>query len=123
MTKFAFAFVALAACSSNSSTPPMIDAPAGATTVQTVSCAGVTPSATIMTTDTTFAYSPTSATITQGQVVQFTMSTMHDVVPNTGGDPGLTAPFNATTCLKFTSPGTFKFHCMPHGFQGTVTVN
>ena len=44
--------------------------------------------------------------------------------PNTTmSDPGLNVGFGATKCLRFTAPGTFGFHCTPHGFAGTVTVN
>jgi plastocyanin len=66
---------------------------------------------------------PVSTTITQGQVVQFKMSGTHNVVPFPGNDAGLMVAFGATTCLKFTSTGTFRFECSVHTFQGTVVVN
>jgi plastocyanin len=93
--------------------------------VVAVSCTGgIAPVATIMTADGTFAYSPNAVTIMQGQVVEFMMSGTHNVVPNTSSsDPGLMVDFGATKCLQFTKTGTFGFHCMPHGFMGTVTVN
>jgi len=94
----------------------------GGNTVVTVDCASVTPAATIMETDGSFAFMPTAATIMQNQAVKFITSTTHNIVPNAGNDPGLTVPFNTTACLKFTAKGTFMFHCGPHGFQGTVTV-
>jgi plastocyanin len=40
----------------------------------------------------------------------------------TTSDSGLHVNFNETKCLKFTKQGTFGFHCGPHGFLGTITV-
>ena len=51
------------------------------------------------------------------------MSSTHNVSPSPGNDAGLTVGFGATGCLMFTAPGTYKFTCSVHGFQGTVTVN
>lgn len=114
---------ALAACS-NSKTPAKTDAPAAtdamtASSVVTVSCSTVTPAATITTSG--LAYSPASATITQGQVVQFVMiqNSDHNVVSTT---PNLSDDFNMTDCKMFTQPGTFQFHCSVHGFMGSITV-
>jgi plastocyanin len=121
---FRLAPVALAVCAAcgSSDTQKKIDAPAQAQTVQMVTCPG-TPAATIMTDASTFAYQPNAVTITQGQVVKFVMASIHDVEPNTSGsDPGLRVGFGATTCLMFTQSGTFGFHCGPHQFTGTVTV-
>jgi len=124
MKRFALAFIAFAACSSDNTTPPKVDAPAGSQTVQTVDCATVTPAATVMTSDTNdTSYAPASTSITQGQVVKFVMSSTHNVSPFPGNDAGLTVGFGATGCLKFTSTGTFRFECSVHTFQGTVVVN
>jgi plastocyanin len=38
-------------------------------------------------------------------------------------DTGLNVGFGETKCLKFTKQGAFGFHCQPHSFTGTVTVN
>lgn len=122
-------FLALAlgtiACGSSNNTQAdakvFKDAPGGAT-VMSVTCPA-TPAATITTSNTAFVYSPNAATITQGQVVKFVMSSTHNVVPNaSSSDSGLNVDFGATTCLMFTHTGTFGFHCAPHGFMGTVTV-
>ena len=91
-----------------------------------VNCAGITPAAMVMTNDANFSFMPAATTITVGQVVKFTTSLSHDVVPNPAAaktDPGIMVGFNSTVCLKFTATGTFGFMCMPHGFVGTVTVN
>jgi plastocyanin len=121
--------LALAACggggtsvdASHIDTPPPIDAPPP--TVFKVNCPA-TPDATIGTTDALpFAYMPPSATIPVNGVVQFVMPAIHDVEPNAMmSDTGLHAPFNATTCLMFTKQGMFGFHCGPHLFQGSITV-
>lgn len=126
MTRLALlAFAVLGACGGDSTNTPTPDAPKAADaappTVLAVTCPA-TPAATITTSDATLAYSPASATITQGQVVKFAMSSLHDVEPDAGGDPGLTVGFNEMKCLMFTHPGTFKFHCGPHNFMGTVIV-
>jgi len=135
---------ALAACGSDSN--PSIDAPKGAdaprgidaplvdarmidaappdalTLVQTVDCAGVTPAQSIITVN--LSYSPSTATINVNDVVQFTTTASHDVQPNaTGSDPGIHVPFSQIQCKKFTASGTYGFHCGPHNFTGSITVN
>jgi plastocyanin len=109
------ALLVTAACGSD--TKPSGDSP-GAATVQQVTCPG-TPAAQITVAASGAAYMPTSASITQGQVVRFVMPAAHDVTSTT---PGLDVRFGATNCLMFTAPGTFNFHCSVHGFMGTVTV-
>jgi plastocyanin len=117
--------ITLAACSSSSSsnTPDAakpIDAPPP--TVMEVTCPA-TPAASITAVDDTFAFMPSAVSINVGQVVKFTMPGTHNVVPNpTMSDPGLNVKLGATTCLMFTHAGMFGFHCEPHGFPGTVTV-
>ncbi len=125
MTRFAIAALVLAACGgSDSKTPDAGKTPdaAGAATVSAVTPCPATPDATVMTSG--FAYSPMATTINMGQVVKFVMPAEHNVVPNTTmSDPGLMVNFSETKCLRFTQTGTFGFHCAPHGFTGTVTVN
>lgn len=137
------AWIALAACGSSSSTnvdaapPPAVDAAAPAvdaaraidaappidaaplpTGVATeVTCADF-PSAPTVTTP-GFAYTPNHTSIPVGGVVKFTMSDEHDVASST---MGLKVAFSATKCLKFATAGTYTFHCTPHGFIGTITV-
>lgn len=126
MTRLALCALLLAACGSDSKTPDASSAhDSAAATVQMVTCPA-TPAATVTTSG--FMYSPSSVTITQGQVVKFMPAIDHDVVPghqpsdSTIADPGLNVSFGATTCLMFTQTGMYGFHCMPHGFNGTVTV-
>jgi plastocyanin len=98
-------------------------APDAMALVLTVTCPG-TPDATVTTSDAVMAYSPPSVSIPQNGIVEFQTSSLHDVVPDaTGSDPGLAVGFNQTKCLQFTATGTFGFHCGPHGFTGSVTVN
>jgi plastocyanin len=116
--------LALAACGGGGSSSPdaAVDAPVVAKVAE-VTCPA-TPDATVMTVDGTFSYMPNAVTITQGQVVKFTTSSTHDVAPNTtGSDPALRVGFGATKCFRFTVPGTYGFHCTPHAFTGTITVN
>ena len=127
MIRFAMVAVVIAACGGSDSKTP--DAPAThdspPAAVQMVTCPG-TPAATVTTSG--FMYSPMSVTITQGQVVQFTMPSAHDVAPghvpsdSTLSDSGLTVNFSETKCLMFTQTGMYGFHCMPHSFNGTVIV-
>jgi plastocyanin len=129
MIRFAMVALVIAACGGSDSktpdAPAQHDAPGGGATVQMVTCPG-TPAATVTTSG--FMYSPTSVTIMQGQVVQFTMPSSHDVVPghvpsdSTISDSGLTVNFSETKCLMFTQTGSYGFHCMPHSFNGTVVV-
>lgn len=118
--------VAVYGCSSSNSAasdaaPHTDAAPA---TVMAVTCpSGTVP--TIASTDTNLSsYTPSSVSIGVGQIVKFTMSSEHNVVPNTIGmsDPGLSVDFGATKCLMFTKAGTFGFFCSVHGFSGTVVV-
>jgi plastocyanin len=126
---FAALFVALGACGGSGGgdddggdDAPGVDAPAA--TVVEVSPCPATPDKEVLT-DATFKYQPQMTTITQGQVVKFTMDPSHDVAPsrNMPTDPGLRVGFGATKCLRFTATGTFNFFCTPHGFTGSITVN
>lgn len=108
-------FVALAACTPETSVRPDGSAP---TTVKTVTCSTVTPTVTVMTLG--LAYNPTPTTIPLGGIVQFVMPPQHNVASSTSG---LAADFGATTCLQFPTAGTYSFACASHGFMGTVIVN
>ena len=135
MTRVAFLALVLAACGSDSTSKKpdaaaqkdaakladaAIDAPQH---VFAITCPPA-PAATIMTNDGAFAYMPNSVTIAQNGIVLFIMSNIHDVVPDaTNSDPGLSVGFAESKCLQFTTTGTFGFHCGPHGFTGSVTVN
>ncbi|MBV8760522.1 MAG: hypothetical protein JO257_24735 [Deltaproteobacteria bacterium] len=127
MMRFVLCAVALAACGGDSKTPDASSSHDGAAaTVQMVSCPA-TPAATVTTSG--FMYSPQMVTINQGQVVKFMPAVDHNVAPghnptdSTIADPGLNVTFGATTCLMFTQTGMYGFHCVPHGFNGTVIVN
>ncbi len=99
-----------------------IDAAAPAT-VTAIACP-TTPDGAVATTDAQFSYMPNAVTIAQNGIVKFSTSPSHDVAPNiSGSDPGLVVGFNKTVCLKFSAKGAFGFHCTPHGFAGTITVN
>ncbi|MDB4954512.1 MAG: hypothetical protein JWO36_2081 [Myxococcales bacterium] len=123
------ALVLLGACGSSNNTtadaPRAIDGPPP--TIVEVTCPA-TPAATVTTSDAAFAYTPAMTTITQGQVVKFTMSGSHNVVPghaaadSTKTDSGMNVGFGAMKCLMFTQTGTYGFHCLPHQFNGTITV-
>lgn len=73
--------------------------------------------------DLVYTYAPTTPIISVGATVKFTMHSSHNVVPNVSmSDPGLEVGFNQTKCLMFTKAGAFGFHCAPHSFAGTITV-
>ncbi len=125
--------IALAACGNSSSNNPDAKvfkdgAGSGGATVMTVSCTGITPAQTVMTSN--FAFTPASVSISVGQVVKFAPENIHNVVPgNTNGgsatsDPGLSCSgAGQVCCFMFTHAGTFGYHCGFHsGMNGTVTV-
>ena len=97
-------------------------------TVQVVVCsAGTTTTVSIVNQITGF--SPSSVTVPVNSIVQWTNndSIIHTVtsttVPTNGTfDSGNLAP-GASICLKFTSAGTFNYHCSIHPtMTGLVTV-
>lgn len=92
-----------------------VDAPTGP--VARVDCAGATIAATV--TAPGFAFEPMATMISVGQVVQFTMPVAHNAVSNDGL---FTAGFNASTCFRFDAARSYTFHCEPHSFTGTITV-
>jgi plastocyanin len=115
----------LAACSDSGSNTP--DAPkqidAAAATVMAVTCPA-SPAAMVTASDgDNTKFMPSSVTISVNGIVEFIMPHTHNVAPNTTmSDPGLVVDYNTTKCLMFTNTGTFGFHCVPHGFSGTITV-
>ena len=112
----------LAACGGSDSKTP--DA-AASTTVQMVTCPA-TPAATVTTSGLSF--SPMTTTISQGQIVKFMPAIDHNVAPghnptdSTIADPSLNVTFGGTACFMFTQTGMYGFHCVPHGFNGTIVV-
>ena len=118
--------IPLAACGGsddNSKNPDAaVQVDARAATVMEVTCPATVP-ITVTVVASQYAYTPGNSPIPVGGIVMFTMGPDHNVVPNvSGSDPGLVVNFNQTKCLKFTAAGTFGFHCQPHGFQGSITV-
>jgi plastocyanin len=102
-----------------------IDAPPDAQAfVLKVDCATVTPVQTVTTVG--FTFSPMDITIALDDVVKFAMipASNHSVAPSPSlpSDPGLVAPFNVDTCLRFTKAGKLNYVCNPHGFPGSVMV-
>lgn len=97
-----------------------IDAPIdAASSVQVISCVGVTPTAVIAASN--FMFTPQNTTITANAVIQVTSTGTHTFTSDTG-------LFNTTigndTCVRFTAAGTFPYHCNFHSsMTGTVVVN
>jgi plastocyanin len=90
--------------------------------VQEVSCTGATIAATFTTSG--FAYSPMSDTIAVGEIVQFMPGSGHDVASGNPGSPdGLfSVGLAGNGCFQFNTAGTYPFHCTPHQFAGSLTV-
>ncbi len=67
---------------------------------------------------------PKATTITAKQVVKFTITAEHFVLPNTltTTDPLLNVKRGETKCFRFDVTGTYGFLCGVHGFTGTITV-
>jgi plastocyanin len=113
----------LAACGDDGGTTTPMDAPPVTTTVSQVNPCPATVDATVITTGANM-YMPMMTTITQGQVVKFTMNAAHDVAPlNAQSEAALAVPLGAERCFRFTAAKTHTFKCTPHGFTGTIVVN
>jgi plastocyanin len=108
--------LALAACGGGGDDASTPDASSGAD-VQEVSCTGATIAVTFTTSG--FAYSPASDTISVGEIVRFSPEASHDVVSN---DSLFSVGLGGDGCFQFNTAGTYVFHCTPHGFTGTLTV-
>lgn len=119
--------LALSACGGGDDNGGMPDAAvqvdAPASTVMEVTCPAQ-PATTFATQAT--AFSPSTATITAGQIVKFVSTATHPIGPLPGStetDPGISVAEGQTKCLKFMTAGTFKFICKVHSYLGTLTVN
>lgn len=66
----------------------------------------------------TYDYTPNPATVRKGQVVRYRLSDPHTAWSSTG----LFRVGPGTGCVQFNQVGTYGFYCLPHGFQGSVTV-
>ena len=112
--------VFLAACGGDDGGGTAIDAAPGiddpALMASEVSCTGV--NAPVITTS-GFAFSPATTNVTPGTVVKFTMPLDHNAISNDGL---FTADFSGDTCVRFDSAGTYRFHCGPHAFVGSVVA-
>jgi plastocyanin len=96
--------------------PPTVDAAPPGVAME-VDCT-TAPTAPVVVTQ-GFNFSPVNTPIAAGSVVKFTMPAEHNVASAT---VGLAVDFSATKCLKFPTAGIYMFHCVPHGFVGTITV-
>ena len=109
------ALLLVPACGDDGGGDPPIDAPPSS--VMGVSCSGATIAAEVTTVG--FAFDPAATTVPAGSVVRFTMPATHNAV----SDDGLfRADFGTASCFRFTAAGTFGYHCEPHLFTGTITV-
>ncbi len=89
-----------------------------ASSVQVISCSGVTPAATIAATN--FMFSPMAVTISVDDVVRVTSVGSHTFTSDTGL---FDTSIGQDTCVRFTAAGTFPYHCTVHpSMTGTVTV-
>ncbi len=122
---FAFA-LALVACGAddggvNVNADGSVDASSGGAVE--ITCTS-TSAATVTTSNGVDRYSPEMSTITQGQVVKFSMSPDHNVAPRDAtSDQNLKVGYGRELCFRFTKTGTFSFQCTTHSFRGSITVN
>lgn len=74
--------------------------------------------------DSPTAFIPKDSTISIGQVVRFTITAEHFVIPNTlkTTDPALMVSRGQTKCFKFNVAGTYNFLCGVHSFPGSIIV-
>ena len=67
-------------------------------------------------------YSPKTMTVRKGRPVIWTSAGgSHTVTGDNGGPNGDVSPGNPYS-FTFDTVGTFPYHCVPHGFTGTVIV-
>jgi plastocyanin len=116
----------VAGCGDDGGTKMADAPPAAVSNIDVVTCMGgemgpITADGAGTTAD-PFKFDPNALTIAVGDTVEFMMPSIHNVVPDTGGDSGLKVNFSETKCLKFKAAGDYSFHCGPHGFKGTITV-
>lgn len=125
LSLFAFCSTfALLACgtSEDEGTPdgPM-DGPGNVKAAEVVNCTtSVTKVITATSPPTASAYVPVSTTVAAGTIVKFMMNADHDVVSFTSGL--FKVNYQETVCVKFNTPGTYMFRCIPHSIVGSVTV-
>ncbi|MDB4958583.1 MAG: hypothetical protein JWO36_6152 [Myxococcales bacterium] len=119
------------ACSTDNQSNVQNDAPGA--TVRTVSCAGVTPVATVVHASSNgpppYGFVPSSISVNAGEVVEFTVPAAPGHYPSdaTLADPGLNVIViygdGDPKCLMFTQAGTFGFYSPLQSYNGTVTVH
>jgi plastocyanin len=113
--------VFLAACGGDDGGGGAIDAAPGIDgpplMASEVSCTGVT-SPVITASGSSF--NPAITNVALNSVVKFTMPAEHNAISSDGL---FTADFSGDTCVRFESPGTFRFRCGPHNFLGSVVVS
>jgi plastocyanin len=108
-----------------------VDAPATSSVIVVPNCTGVsTGDIGVNITTSGLTFSPSTATITAGQYVKFTTTGTHNFQNQPGAPADSTfnsgTPGPQTSCLKFTTAGSFPFECVVHasmGMTGTLTVN
>jgi plastocyanin len=117
------AMLVFAACEAGGSSSMPVDASPDAPipVVELASCPMLV-AATIIDSPTMFI--PKAVTIPAGEVVKFTITAEHFVLPNTltTTDPALNIGRGQTKCFEFNVPGTYGFLCGVHSFTGTITV-
>jgi plastocyanin len=126
MTRFALAALLLAACGGDDGNNAQIDAAAVQMDAAAKVVALATCPATVTATMTTnaAAFSPTSSTVSVGDVVKLTATVGHKIIPNTlqPTDSALNVAQGATKCFQFMATGTYGIACEFHGFAGSITV-
>ncbi len=130
------AMILLAACGGSSTTHASTTAPAGGTNASVIATSGTTPTATptpqtkpasgtqivmiVTNSDGSFGFSPATLTIIADTTVVWknVSSAPHTVTSDDGTtfDSG-TIPVGGTFHFKFTSSGTFPYHCNYHPYM------
>ena len=91
--------------------------------MQSVSCTGANIAQTFTVTGAaTFMFSPQTATVPVGSIVEWNTTSFHPVASGTPGSPDGKFSTTGDGCFKFTQAGTFPFFCNVHLFTGTLTV-
>lgn len=100
----------------------------GGKTTPTTAVTGPTQTVTITTTNGSFGFSPTMITVAVGTTVVWNNATgaPHTVTSDDGKtfDSGIHTPINPNESFsfKFTTPGTYAYHCQIHPFMKATIV-
>lgn len=125
MYRPSIALLVLAACETGGGGQTVtVDAPPDVPPIPVVELSSCPPTVANTIVDSPTMFIPKTVTIPVGDVVKFTITAEHFVIPNTltTTDDALRIGRGQTKCFRFNVPGVYGFLCGVHSFTGTITV-